>query len=71
MLHFLLDLQKVQCKKKENGKMKKVLAVFFTTAVLLALAGCSLGEKPDKVVTAYCEALKNFDSEAASACVAN
>lgn len=51
--------------------MKKILAVFFTTAMLLTLAGCSLGEKPDKVVTAYCEALKNFDSEAASACVAS
>lgn len=49
--------------------MKKVLAVFFTTAMLLVLAGCSIGEKPDKVVTTFCEALKNFDSEAASACV--
>lgn len=51
--------------------MKKVLAVLFTTAMLLVLAGCSLGEKPDKVVTTFCEALKNFDSEAASACVAS
>lgn len=51
--------------------MKKVLAVLFTTAMLLALAGCGLGEKPDKVVTTFCEALKNFDSEAASACVAS
>ena len=49
--------------------MKKVLAVFFTTVMLLALAGCSIGEKPDKVVTTFCEALKNFDSEAASACM--
>lgn len=49
--------------------MKRILTAAVTLSLLLSLAGCAWGEKPDKVVTEYCEALQSFDVEAASACV--
>lgn len=49
--------------------MKKIFAVFFVSIMLLALSACSMGQKPDKAVAAFCESLKAFDPGAASAYV--
>lgn len=48
--------------------MKKFAAWLLTAGLLVSLAGCSLGEKPDKVVTEFCEGMKAFDLEAMAAC---
>lgn len=49
--------------------MKKVLAIVCTAGMVLTLGGCSFGEKPDVVVSTFCEALKTYDMQAAAACV--
>lgn len=49
--------------------MKKFLAIVCTAGMVLTLGGCSFGEKPDVVVSTFCEALKTYDMQAAAACV--
>lgn len=49
--------------------MKRIVAVILTTALLLSLTGCGASSKPEDVVSTYCNAMKAFDTEAASKCL--
>lgn len=49
--------------------MKKIIASVLAIALFLSLAGCGASSKPEDVVSTYCNAMKNFDTETASQCM--
>lgn len=50
--------------------MKKICGLILAVVMALSLAACGPQGKPEDVVTTFCEAMKSFDSESASACFA-
>lgn len=51
--------------------MKKICGLILAVVMVLSLAACGSQGKPEDVVTTFCEAMKNFDSESASSCFAD
>lgn len=51
--------------------MKKICGLILAAVMTLSLAACGPQGKPEDVVTSFCEAVKNFDSEGAAACFAD
>jgi uncharacterized lipoprotein YehR (DUF1307 family) len=49
--------------------MKRLLSIILTLALVLLLAGCA--DKPDTVVSDYCNALKSFDFDTAATYMAD
>lgn len=51
--------------------MKKLFSFALALCLCLSLAGCGASSKPDEVVNTFCTALKTYDTEKISACLAN
>ena len=49
--------------------MKRIIPAILSMVFLLSLAGCGASSKPEDVVSTYCNAMKNFDTETASQCM--
>lgn len=48
--------------------MKKAMTLILTALFLFAFTGCLKSEQPEKTVTDFCEALKNYDVETMRLC---
>ena len=49
--------------------MKKVISILCVVTIIFSFSGCSLGNKPDKIVTTFSEAMKAYDNDAMNACL--
>lgn len=51
--------------------MKRIVALLLAVFMIFALVGCGAEQKPDVVVSKFCDALKKFDFETMRSCVVN
>lgn len=51
--------------------MKKIISLVCAMVLIVSLVGCGPQAKPDTVVTTFCDAMKAYDRETMSSCVAS